>query len=136
MTINYWGIPAAAVAAWVFGAAYYGALGGKWMAALGRSEKEIEARRAQKAVPVVPMIVSFVAELVMAFILAGLMAHLGGFSVRTGLLTGAICWFGFVLTTTATNHGYQQAKPSLTLIDSAHWLGVMLIQGAVLGALG
>ncbi|MFO1114757.1 MAG: DUF1761 domain-containing protein [Beijerinckiaceae bacterium] len=136
MTINYWGVLAATIAAWFFGAAYYGALGEKWMVALGRSQQQIEARRAKKAVPVVPMIVSFVAELVMAFTLAGLMAHMGGFSVRAGLIAGAICWFGFILTTVATNNGYQQAKPSLTLIDSAHWLGVMLIQGAVLGALG
>ncbi len=136
MTINYWAVLAATVAAWIFGAAFYGLLGERWMIALGRSKEAIEARRAHKAVPVVAMIVSFIAELVMALVLAGLMAHVGAYSVRTGLVTAALCWFGFVLTTTATNHGYQQARPALTLIDNAHWLGVLLLQGAILGALG
>lgn len=138
MTINYWSVLAATVAAWIFGAVYYGVLGEKWMAALGRSEADIKARREKKVVPVVPMIVSFIAELLMAFMLAGLIAHLdgGAATVKAGLLTGGFVWLGFVVTVLATNYGYQQMKPSLTIIDCLHWLGVLLIQGAVLGAMG
>ena len=33
----------------------------------------------------------------------------------------------------AVNHAFQGAKRSLTLIDGGHWLGVLLIQGAILG---
>ena len=55
---------------------------------------------------------------------------------KAGLLTGGFVWLGFVVTVLATNYGYQQMKPSLTLIDGLHWLGVLLIQGAVIGAMG
>ena len=138
MTINYWGVLAAAVASWVFGAIYYGALGKQWMVALGRSEAQIKARDERKVVPVVPMIVSFVAEIVMAFMLAGLIVHLdaGVSTIKAGLLTGGFVWLGFVVTVLATNYGYQQMKPSLTAIDSGHWLGVLLLQGLAIGAIG
>ncbi|MDE2362302.1 MAG: DUF1761 domain-containing protein [Hyphomicrobiales bacterium] len=138
MAINYWGVLAATVAAWIFGAVYYGVLGERWMIALGRSQADIAARRAKKVVPVGPMVISFVAELVMAFMLAGLVGHIAGGAptIKAGLLTGGPCWLGFVVTVLATNYGYQQAKPSLTIIDSLHWLGVLLIQGIVIGAVG
>ena len=42
----------------------------------------------------------------------------------------------FVATTLVVNHGYQRSKASLMLIDGAHWLGVLLIQGAVIGLMG
>ena len=34
------------------------------------------------------------------------------------------------------NHGFQGAKASLTLIDSGHWLGVLLVQGLVIELFG
>ena len=84
------------------------------------------------------MIVSLVAEFLMAFLLAGLVAHLdgGAVTIKAGVLTGFFCWLGFVVTVLATNYAYQQMKPTLTLIDGAHWLGVLLIQGFAIGALG
>ena len=45
-------------------------------------------------------------------------------------------WFGFVLTVLVTNHGFQGAKRELTVIDGGHWLGVMLLQGLVIGLMG
>ena len=32
------------------------------------------------------------------------------------------------------NNMYQRAPLMLSIIDGAHWLGVMVLQGAVLGA--
>jgi hypothetical protein len=34
------------------------------------------------------------------------------------------------------NHAFQGAKTTLTLIDGGHWLGVLLLQGTILGAWG
>ena len=85
----------------------------------------------------VPLLITAVALLVMAWVLAGVIGHMsGGVTVRTGLISGLFCWLGFVATTTAVNHAYQGAKNSLTLIDAGHWLGVLLIEGAVIGYLG
>ncbi len=58
------------------------------------------------------------------------------FSLRAGIISGAFCWFGFVLTTVVINNAYCGRKAMLAVIDSAHWLGVLVIIGAVLGWFG
>jgi hypothetical protein len=50
------------------------------------------------------------------------------------LISGAFIWFGFMLTTMAVNNAFTGRKVMLTAIDAGHWLGVMLIIGAILGA--
>jgi hypothetical protein len=82
------------------------------------------------------MIISFVAELLMAALLAGLIGHFGAVTVKTGLIVGALCWLAFVATTIAVNNAYTGRKLALTAIDSGHWLAVLLIEGAVIGAFG
>ena len=97
----------------------------------------MEKAKAQMGTVPWPFIISFVALLVMAWMLAGVLLHLarGGMviSVRAGVISGFFLWFGFVITTMAVNHAFHGAKRSLTLIDGGHWLGVLLIQGAILG---
>lgn len=138
MTINYLAIFLAALAAFVFGAAWYGVLSKQWRAAAGFDPKDMMDANGKSKIPAVPMAISFVAELFMALVLSGVLAHVAknGVTVRAGMMTGLICWLGFVITTLATNHAYGKARPSLTLIDGGHWLGVLLIQGAVLGLMG
>jgi len=136
MTINYTAVLAAAVAAFIFGAAWYGMLGKQWMAALGKTEEEIKAASAARKMPVVPMVISFIAELVMAFFTAGLIGHLGALSIKNGALVGGFCWLAFVATTISVNNAYPGRKLALTIIDSGHWLGVLLIIGIVIGAFG
>jgi hypothetical protein len=88
------------------------------------------------AVPI-PYIIAGVALLVMAWMLAGVLLHLSRsgmiVGVRAGMISGFFLWLGFVITTMAVNHAFQGAKRSLTLIDGGHWLGVLMIQGAILG---
>lgn len=129
---NYLAIFLAAVAAWLFGALWYGLLLGKqWMKAA-----RIDPEKMQKSVQ--PFIISFVAEVLMATVLAGAIGHLGSGQVTlfNGLLSALILWAGFVATTIAVNQRYQGYGWSLTLIDAGHWLGVALIMGAVIGAMG
>ncbi len=137
MNINWPAIAAAAAASWIFGALWYGALSKQWMAASGLTATDVNGPDGKPKLPLGPMIISFVAEFVMAIILAGVIAHTAkkGVTISSGALVGAICWLGFVITTLATNHAYGRAKPALTIIDGGHWLGVLLIQGVVLGAL-
>ena len=130
-----WSVPAAAVAAYAFGSVYYMLLAKPWMAALGKTEADIKP---DGKMDPTPFIVAFVSQLVMAFVLAGLIGHLGAGQVTpwNGLISGFFVWIGFVATTIATNHGFQGARFSLTLIDAGHWLGVLLIQGLVIGLIG
>jgi Protein of unknown function (DUF1761) len=137
MMINNWALLLAAVAGFMFGGVWYSQLSQPWLAALGKSEGEL--KRSARPMPLL-FGITFAAQLVMAWVLAGLLLHLskGGVSptVRTGALTGAFCWLGFIATTLVTNHGYQGQSWRLTLIDGAYWLGVLLIQGTVIGAMG
>jgi hypothetical protein len=131
---RYVAILIAGLAGFAFGAAWYGLLGRQWMAARGLTIAEAKAKTGPSPVP---FIVSFVALLIMALMLSGVLVHLalGGMAIsaRTGAISGALLWLGFVITTMAVNHAFQGERRMLTVIDGGHWLGVMLIQGAILG---
>ncbi|MGO4706712.1 DUF1761 domain-containing protein [Microvirga sp. 2MCAF38] len=132
-TINLWAVLAAAVAAWLFGSLWYMVLAKPWMSALGKTKAELMGSSGKPSP--VPLIVSFLAEIVMALVLSGLIWHAGPVTLANGVIAGFLAWFGFVLTTMAVNHGFSGARPMLTVIDAGHWLGVLLIQGAIIGAL-
>lgn len=124
---------AAALTGWLIGAGWYGVLGKQWMNALGWSEDEMSPKR---KLPIKTMIISFIALLVTAYMLSGIMGHLGPLSVRSGAITGALVWLGFTITTMTVNNAFQMRKPMLTVIDGGNWLLVFVVQGAVIGWLG
>jgi hypothetical protein len=78
---------------------------------------------------------SFVAELVMAWTLAGLLFRIGPLTVQSGIISGVLCWFGFVLTTMLVNNGFAKRDRRLILIDGGHWLLVLLLMGVIIGAM-
>ncbi|HEY0235198.1 MAG TPA: DUF1761 domain-containing protein [Afipia sp.] len=126
----------AAIAAWLFGAAYYTPLGKLWVAAQGKTLEEIKCGGKTGFAKVAPFILSFICELLMAGMLAGLMIRTGPMTVSHGLKLAFAIWLGFMVTTIAVNYAFADHKPMLTLIDAGHWLGVVLIMGAVIGVFG
>ena len=132
--INYIAVIIATLAGFGLGAVWYMIFGRAWMHALGKTEAEI--KEGQGAARALPFIIALVALFVMALMLAGLMGHLGDVSVRGGIISGLIVWVGFVITTMGVNHAFSGASPQLTLIDGGHWLAVLVIMGAVIGAFG
>ena len=136
MMFNYVAILAAAVASWITGAIWYGVLGKPWMAALGWTSADMADASGKRRMPVGPMVTSFIAELIMAAMLSGIIFHMGGPNVRVGVISAALIWLGFVVTTIAVNNAYQKRKLMLTVIDSGHWLAVLIVQGVVLGLIG
>ena len=126
--ISHLAVLVAAVAGFAFGALWYSALGKHWMAALGIIEQP-------KPNPAL-FIMTFLCQLFMAWMLAGMIGHLGEVTILRSLLTAAFVWAGFVLTTMLVNHRFQSQRWSLTLIDGAHWLGVLLVMGLVVGLFG
>lgn len=126
--INYLAVLVAAVAGFAFGALWYGLLGKQWMAALGITEQP-------KPSPG-PFLTAFICQLVMAGMLAGVIGHLGEISITRSLLSALFVWFGFVVTTMTVNHRFQSQRWLLTLIDGAHWLGVLVVMGMVIGLFG
>ena len=92
--VNYLAILIAALAGFGLGMIWYKVLSKPWLEAVGETKGEIERRGLA-----LPFLTSFVALLVMAWMLAGIMAHMGQVTVRGGLLTSFLVWLGFVITT-------------------------------------
>ncbi|MEZ5818205.1 MAG: DUF1761 domain-containing protein [Hyphomicrobiaceae bacterium] len=132
--LNPWSVLLAAAASFIFGGIWYGALSKPWMDAAGLTEDQV---RGPSGPSPKPFVITFVAQIIMAWMLAGVILHLArsgiAANVRHGLISGFFIWLGFIATTLVVNHQFQMQKTTLTLIDSGHWLGVMLIQGAILG---
>jgi hypothetical protein len=131
--MNYLAIVIAAVAAWLAGAGWYMALGKTWTGALG-TEKMTQA--GQRPAAFLPYVYAFIAELLMAWILAGLLGHIGALTVRGGIISAAFCWLGFVMTTMAVNNIFAGRDARLLLIDGGHWLLVLVLMGAIIGGMG
>jgi hypothetical protein len=72
----------------------------------------------------------------MAWMLYGILVHLNMFTLRAGAISGALLWFGFVLTSIVANYAFHGRKPALMVIDAGGWLGAMLIIGAIVGWMG
>jgi hypothetical protein len=131
-SLNYLAIMAAAVVSFVFGGVWYNVFSKQWMEAVGMPPERVKERGG-----VGLYVLAFVAQLVMAWMLAGILLHLarGGLppTLWNGIVSGAFIWLGFVITTMVVNYAFHGARHTLTLIDGGHWLGTLLIQGAILG---
>jgi hypothetical protein len=131
--VNYVAVLAAAAAGWAFGAIWYRAFAARWAAALGKTTEQLTLNREH---PIATLTLSFVAKFVMAAVLAHLIAGLGPVSIGAGLVSAAVCWLGFVLTTTIVNNIYAGNRFALIGVASWHQMGVLLVMGAVIGAFG
>ncbi len=127
--INLVAVLVAAVASFAVGALWYGVLGKAWMRAARLTEADVRPD---------PLLFAgtFLCQLVMAFIFAGIIYHAGPVTVANGLLSAALVWAGFLATSLIVNHRFQGSPWSLTLIDGGHWLAVVLVQGCVIGLFG
>jgi hypothetical protein len=129
--VNWLAVILATVASFAFGAVWYTTLSKQWMAALGKTRDQFNTG------DFTPFIWSVVVEFVMAYFIALLTpALMGEVTVVGGALVGAHMWLGFVITTMIMNHRYEAMSWRLTLIDGAHVLGVLVIQGVVIGLFG
>ena len=57
-------------------------------------------------------------------------------TVRTGVISGAFCWLGFAITTMLVNYSFAMRNRMLLVIDGGHWLVVLALMGAIIGAIG
>ena len=135
--VNYWAVLIAAIAGWLLGAAWYMALAKPWMTAHGWTSEADVLGPSGKTSPI-PFIVSFIAELVMAWVLFGILWHVGGgrFTIANGIVSAVLVWLGFIVTTISVNYAFSKKPPALIAIDAGHWLAVLLLMGIILGAWG
>jgi hypothetical protein len=128
--INYLAVAVAAVVGYAAGALWYWALGKPWQAAHGFTPQSMKEQSAA------PFVIGFIADVAMSWMLAGVLGHLGQVTIRNGVISAAFLWFGFVLTTMAVNYSFGRRPLKLLAIDAGHWLLVLVLLGAVLGAFG
>ena len=138
MTVNWLSIVLAAVAAWLFGGVFYSSTSKFWMAAQGKTLEQCQAEMAAKssAEKFAPFILVFIAEIVIGWAVYGVLVHMNAFTLRGGVISAALIWFGFVMTTMSVNNAFSGRKIALTVIDGIAWLGAFLIIGAIVGWMG
>ena len=135
--VSYLAVLIAAAVAWIAGAGWYMSLAKPWGAATGVTAERMEEARKRPGAHL-PYLYVFVAELVMAWVLAGLMAHLGPGQVTllNGIVSGAFVWLGFVITTIVVNNSFAMRDVRLLWIDGGYWLVALVLIGAIIGAMG
>jgi len=126
--MNYLAVILAAIAGMMAGAAWYSTLAKPWMKAVGFS---IEPKPNPKI-----YIVALISQFLIAYILAGLIGHIGTYTIFGGVLSALFCWAGFTLAPMMTNHRFQGSGWNLTLIDAGYWFVVLALQGAIIGWMG
>ena len=127
--INYLSILIAVIVSMMAGAAWYGIFAKQWMAAAGLKEEELDQSATKYAI-------AAICQLIMAYLMAGLIGHMGEITLMNGLIAAGFAWLGFCVAPMAVNHRFQGAGWNLTLIDGGYWLVVFLLQGAIIGWMG
>jgi Protein of unknown function (DUF1761) len=135
--VSYLAVIIAAIAAWLASAAWYMSLSRHYVAALGKTPEQMAEDRKRPGA-FLPFVYAFVANIIIAWVLAGVLAHLGAGQVtlRNGIISAAFLWFGFVLTTMVVNYSFNGRDRRLLLIDAGNWLLVLLVIGAIVGGIG
>jgi hypothetical protein len=137
--INWLAILACGIASMIIGFLWYGPLFGKTWAAMmsfDMSTPDKVRKMQRKATP--GYIASFIAALVMAYVLAhdiyfG-MDFLGTFTVGSGMQGAFWNWLGLVVPVTLGKVFWESKPWKLWAIDTAYWLVAILVMGAILSA--
>lgn len=124
-------ILAAGVAGWIFGAIWYGALSKPYQRALGLNPDDCK----DKKMPMAPMVVAFLAALVMSAVLYQLLTNLGVMGVMGAAIAGLTIGLGFLATSIVVNNMFQQKSAMLTIIDAGHWTLALVIESVVIALL-
>ncbi|ODA67940.1 hypothetical protein A7A08_01109 [Methyloligella halotolerans] len=127
MSVNILAVVSAAVAGFLIGWGWYALFGKVWQRGVG--DLELQHRPA-------PYVFAAVANLLMAVIFSGVLFHTGMWTIRGGIISAALLWAGFVLTTVTVNQSFQGRPASVIAIDAGHWLVVMVAIGGILGGFG
>lgn len=134
LDVNWLAIILAMIASMALGAAWYMGLSKQWIAATGKTAEEIMSGSGGQATP---FIWGGAMQFVMAYGLALLTPMVfGAMTIANAVTLGIHIWVFFVVTFMILNARYEGAKWSLIVINGGYGLGVMIVQGVVLGLLG
>jgi hypothetical protein len=130
--INYWAVLLCGVVGIGLGAVWYSHmfLGKVWVASLDKSEEEwrIDLN------PFKTYLISFLSQIVMAFILALIMSYVGVSTPEEGIKVAFMAAVGFIATSMTINFLFEGKTFQQFVIDAGYHFIVLLINGIILGA--
>ena len=130
MKTNYPAVVVAAVVYWIMGALWFGVLFAKPWMALERMTEE----QARSANPVLPYVISFLLNVLIAYVLAQLCLWRNATTAARGAALGILLWIGFVGPITYTTYMYELRPWQLFAINQFYPLAGLCVMGAILGA--
>jgi hypothetical protein len=130
MKTNYAAVFVSALAYWILGALWYGLLFNKpWMAL-----ENISMESAKAMNPVLPYVVTFALNLLIAFVLAQICIWRSANTAARGAALGILLWIGFVGPVTFTTYMYEMRPMQLFAINEFYSLAGLFLMGLILGA--
>jgi Protein of unknown function (DUF1761) len=130
MKTNYAAVFVSALAYWILGALWYAVLFNKpWMAL-----EQIDVNKAQGANQVVLTIITFVLNLLIAFVLAQICIWRNANTAARGAAVGILLWIGFIGPVTLTSYLYEMRPMQLFAINEFYPLAGLFLMGLIIGA--
>ena len=129
LTINWLAVLVCAVVAQIIGIVWYGIVfNTQWMSLNGFTMETIKDRASNT-----PYLISFIASLIQAFVLAWLFTKLKVENVKDGLMYGLVIGFGFIVLNFLTLNMFSFRPIALALIDAGNDTLAVGAFGAILG---
>jgi Protein of unknown function (DUF1761) len=130
MKTNYPAVIVSAVLYWLLGALWFDVLFGKpWMALEHMTEEQAHSMN-----PVLPYVITFALNLLIAFVLAQLCIWRNANTAGRGAAIGVLLWVGIVGPITFTTYMYEMRSKHLYAINEFYPLAGLCLMGAILGA--
>jgi hypothetical protein len=127
MHVNFVAVLISAVIMWILGALWYGVLFKKsWRKLVGYAEGEKPKNM------IFGMVTSFIACLILSFVMAHIATWAGSRLFTAGSTLGVICWLGFMAPPLFAQHIYEGRRANLFAINAGYWLLAMAIAGGLL----
>ena len=127
---NHFAVIVAAIVFFALGAAWYTVLADPWAAGVGKSMAQLEAETKGSARP---MVMGFIAILVMCYTLNSLLNRLGDTTLASGAKVGAFIALGIAAANIALNYAFENRGITLWTINSGYVLVGLTVAGAIIG---
>jgi Protein of unknown function (DUF1761) len=115
---------------WLLGALWYGyVFRERWKSLVGISADQ------KPGSAWFGMVTSFIANLILSFVLAHIVLWADVTAFTQGIGLGALCWLGFMAPPMFTQHIFERRPAKLFAINAAYWLLAMMLGGGVLANL-
>jgi hypothetical protein len=126
---NHWAVLVCGIALWFLGAIWYSPMlfSRPWMRLLG-----IDPANTNRKSMMTGIILSFIGNVLAAFILAHVILWSGAKTFAAGAVVGLVIWIGFFAAPMVPQAVFENRPFKLFLINSGYWLVGLLVIGGVL----